>query len=199
MRWEAAQVDRPAWRPCHQPTRLDLDASDPNIGEGMARSTHGDLAALAGEERIRTDDQGAGALLEQRCKSVVEIAFVPGSHNHDLKPKATCCLLNIFRLVLSVGIGRVDEDRNRRGRGCHLMQEREPFGPKPGREHAYASNIPTGPGEAVDEAFIGSSPVVNTIGTVVVAAFAARAEMVPPVAANTLTPRPTSSVINAGN
>ena len=47
--------------------------------------------------------------------------------------------------------------------------------------------------------FIGSSPVVKTIGTVVVAAFAARAEMVPPVAANTVTPRPISSVINAGN
>jgi hypothetical protein len=45
----------------------------------------------------------------------------------------------------------------------------------------------------------GSSPVVNTIGTVVVAALAARPEMVPPVAANTLTPRPMSSAMIAGN
>jgi hypothetical protein len=67
-------------------------------------------------------------------------------------------------------------------------------------EKADAGQVAIRPGEARDEAsLIGSSPVVNTMGIVVVAALAATAVDVPPVVKITATRRRTRSAVGAGN
>ena len=76
---------------------------------------------------IATDDHRARLVLSKRCESAFEIICLAGSHDKNLDAKALCGVLNVFRLILRVGICRVDQDCDWRGARDHFMQQRKPL------------------------------------------------------------------------
>ena len=101
--------------------------------------------------------------------------------------------------VSATGIGRVDEHGHRGRRGDQFVQHLEPFGSQLHAQGGHAREVAARPAEAGDKSQrdgVGYFP--NTIGIVVVAAFAANAEGRPP-ATITATRRRTRSAANAGN
>src|SRR5215467_7475477 len=146
---------------------------------------------------IATNDHRARLVLSKRCESAFEIICLAGSHDKNLHAKALCGVLNVFRLILRVGITRIAIGEALGTISCSRASLLEPS-----RAAYTLTPVALPPGRlrlATSPALTGSSPVVKTIGTVVVAALAARAEMVPPVAAKIVTPRSTSSAISAGS
>src|SRR5262249_46890428 len=147
------------------------------------------MATPAGKEGIRTDDHCACLALNKRCEGGIDIIRLAGPHDKNLHAEALCRLLNVLRLILCIGICWVDQDCDWRGARHHFMQQSEPLGAQPGRNTLTPVALPPGRLRlATRPTLTGSSPVVKTIGTVVVAALAARAEMVPPVAPTRLRP-----------
>jgi hypothetical protein len=54
-------------------------------------------------------------VLSKRCESAIEIICLASSHDKNLHAKALCGVLNVFRLILRVGICGVNQDCDWRG------------------------------------------------------------------------------------
>ena len=76
----------------------------------MAERQCGELFAPADKEWIVADHEPAGSQLDQRCKGRVEVAFGAGVQDMELQPEGAGRRLQISRLGLGGGIGRVDEE-----------------------------------------------------------------------------------------
>ena len=74
------------------------------------------------------------SLLNKRREGDIEIIRLAASHDKNLHAEALCRLLNVLRLILCIGICRVDQDCDWRGARHHFMRQPEPLGAQPGGE-----------------------------------------------------------------
>ena len=82
----------------------------------------------------------------------VEIAFRIGAHDNELHAQAGSRLLHVAQLVFGIRKVRVDEHRDGRGLGNHLMQQAQPLRLQPRGELIDSGDVAAGPIEAGDEA-----------------------------------------------
>ena len=84
------------------------------------------------------------------CRVQSDLAVRP--LDTKLKPERARSVLHLPRLVLGVGIGRIDQYGHGRDLRHHLVKQPEPFRLDLGGEHAYAGHIAAGPVHACDDA-----------------------------------------------
>src|SRR5262249_28746767 len=129
----------------------------------------------------------------------VDLAICTGSHDNELQPKRTHSRLDVPQLSLAIRKIRIHQHRDDVGTGTSSRSSPSRFDASSAIRLLTPVTLPPGRFKlATRPNLIGSFPVVNTIGTVEVAAFAASAAGVV-VAANTVTLRPTRSAASAGS
>ncbi len=118
----------------------------------------------------------------------------------NCSPRLRAAACRFFDCVSALGLIGLRRSAMAVASGINWCRRSSRFGPSstfsmltpvrlpPGRLRLATSPVPT-----------GSTPLLNTIGIVAVAALAARGETLPPVAAITATWRRTSSAARAGN
>ena len=105
------------------------------------------------EEWAAGYQQSADLLLDERRKSMIEVAL--GSHfrNHDLPSERTRSLLRVSHHDgLAFRIVRVHQNGDDGHVGNHLMQQSEPLGTQVGIDKAYPGDISLRAIEAGDDA-----------------------------------------------
>jgi hypothetical protein len=97
----------------------------------MARRQLDKLLSPGIEERGCGNQQRPGALLDEGCERDVEIGFRIGAHDYELRTEVGRLLLHVAQLVFGVRIAWIDQHRDGRGLGNHLVQQAEPLGLEP--------------------------------------------------------------------
>ena len=151
--------------------------------------------------------KGSGRRKARRAARVAKLQrqhrsrrLVPVLRTWTCSPIARAAASTSLNAVSALRIGRIDEHGNTRGSGHQFAQKFQPL-----RRQLAGKKIDTGQvaarparGWRQDQALTGSSPILKTMGMVVVAALAANVAG-EPNAAITATCRRTRSSANAGN
>src|SRR5262249_17536688 len=139
----------------------------------------GELFAMAGEKRLRADDESACSQFDHLCEDTFEVTFAAGIEDMELQPKGVSCRQHLTCVGLrKIGRGWVDKERHDVRRGRSSCSNSSIFGVTSWTIWVAPLMLPPGPGRrrlATRPGWIGSEPTSNTIGMVVVAAFAATA------------------------
>src|SRR5262249_20429544 len=160
----------------------------------MAGSQRGDLFDPANEECVGGYHKPTSSHLEQGCERHFDVAISARIQDLQVHTERARCLLQVSRLRLCTGIGRVDEGGHDSLREISSWSNSSCFGPTSPLNAVTPVTLPPGRLRlATRPNCTGSKLVVKTTGIVVVAALAASADGTPPVAAMTLTPRRTRS------
>src|ERR1700732_1545916 len=117
----------------------------------VARSLRDDLIAAATPVRIVSDQERVGSLLYKGCKGCVDVAFGAGAPNVELQPEGTGRRLQVSRLGLGKGIGRVDEQSYCGRRWDQLAQQFQPLRPKLHVQRGHTRKVATRPVQAGDK------------------------------------------------
>src|SRR5215831_18213132 len=86
----------------------------------MTNCQGGDLIAVTEKEWVSTDNKHTGSQLYHRRKDRVEVALGAGMYDMELQPELAGRRLQVSRLALGTGKGRVEE-RGRDGRCRHQL------------------------------------------------------------------------------
>jgi hypothetical protein len=139
-----------------------------------------DLLAPAREERIAADEECTCAHLGHSRKDRIEVAFGAGAQRMQLQSKLGGGFLQVSRLRLGIGIGRVDKQGNDIVAGSTSCASSNRFGATSSNNRVTPVRLPPGLFRlATSPNAVGSVPTENTIGIVAVAAFAASTDGVP--------------------
>src|SRR5262249_19261587 len=170
-------------------------------GHRVARRQDGKLDAPAGEKGIAADKQRVELLAHESCECCIDLAAAGSPEDLDLQPDVARRRFHVSRRGLRVGrMGRIDQHGNAGGSRHQLMHESQPLCHSSRLKKLIPVRLPPGRARlATRPSLTGSSPTLNTMGMVVVAALATNAEEGPPVAAIMATGRRTSSAASAGN
>jgi len=104
------------------------------------------------KKRIRRDDEPANASARHGRKSGFEVAVRAGLHDMKLNPKRAGSHAGVTRDSFRIGIGRIDEQRNRGRRRTELMQQLKPLRHQLHIQSGDAGEIAAWPSEARDQA-----------------------------------------------
>src|SRR6516162_5274841 len=166
----------------------------------MACRQRNQLITPTREKRISGDDQRLEPLLGEAREGSVDLPFGARVHDTKLQAEGLRCRLHVVRLARGIRIGWVDQSptavmpgtssRNKPSRfaASTLLRKVTPVTLPPGRLRLGMS-----------PALTGSLPIAKTIGIVVVAALAGRADMVPGIGPTPVTGRAPNSFARAGN
>ena len=147
-----------------------------------------DLLAPVRQERVARDHQAGDALLGDRRERGVDLVRRGCVEDLDVQADGARGLLQFAGLARGLGIVRVKQQRNGLCLREKVMQQGEALGPELGTEPADPGDIAAGRFRLSTRPYLrGSSLLVNTIGIVLVAALAASAGLLPPVATITAT------------
>ena len=91
-------------------------------------------------------------LLDESRERCVEFAFSVGANDQKLHTQAGRRLLHVTQLAFGTRIVRIDEHRDGRGLGNHLVQQAEPLRFEPGGELIDPGHVAGGLVKAIDEA-----------------------------------------------
>src|SRR5215467_15659146 len=103
--------------------------------------------ALTDEEWIGADHQRPDLLFDHLCKCSVNLIFACSMQDENFNAQTERGLLHVLRLVLAVGIFRVEQDSDRSSSRYELMQQSKPLCSKASGAHANAGKIPAWPTE----------------------------------------------------
>src|SRR5262245_6057263 len=165
----------------------------------MAPRERDDVIAALQEERIDADKESNAAFLRHSRERCLHLSFGTGRQGNELQPKHTGSRLHIFQLSLGPRKIRIHQYRDCGSTGSEFAQQSQLLDPSSTIKLLTPVTLPPGRFKlATRPNLIGSSPVVNTIGTVEVAVLAARAAGLV-VAAMTVTLRWIRSAASAGS
>ena len=168
----------------------------------MARRQVSQLDAPAVEEGVGADEEGVGPLARERCEGCIDLPAGAGVEDLDLHADGARSRLHVSsrwpRRLRSVGL---TSTATRAAAGHQLAQEfQAALPPTPPTKKLMPVRFPPGRARlATRPSLTGSSPTTKTMGIVVVAALAADAARMPPIATITATWRRTSSAASAGS
>src|SRR5215211_4557692 len=116
----------------------------------MARKRHYFLPATE-EERIGGYQNRACLLLRHNIESCLDLAIVARFHDSDRSRKHPPAFLDIFKLGVRIGVGRIDQNSEAAGGRDKLLQQPEPFCLQGRRKEAYAGHVAAWSIEALDQ------------------------------------------------
>ena len=117
----------------------------------MTRRPEDELLAFGVEEGGRADLERRSLPLDDGRERGIEIAFRIGTHDNELYAQGDRRLLHVAQLVFGIRIIWIDEHRDGRGLGNHLMQQAQPLRLQPRGKMIDAGDVTAGPIEAGDE------------------------------------------------
>jgi hypothetical protein len=158
------------------------------------------LLTVGGKEGVRRDDESAGAKFAQPCRHGVEVSIAIGVEHIEPHSQRACRslqvsqfesavgLVGLRRTAITVAVGTAScKISNRFGVTCTFKLVTPVMLP-PGRFSVCTNPVA-----------MGSAPISNTMGIVVVTDFAASAAGAPPGATITATRWSTNSAANSGS
>ena len=98
-------------------------------GHRVAERQCGEPFASAIKKCMSTGHEPARLQSGQGCEDGIEVAFVAGVQDGELKSKRAGHRLHVSRQGLHIGTGRVHKERNDGCRGDHLVQQLQPLRP----------------------------------------------------------------------
>src|SRR5262249_742213 len=142
----------------------------------MASRERNDKFSMGVYEWARTCEQRTSAASDERCEGCLDVPLVAGIVPDELRPDRLRRGLPGSSLGLHLRSVRVDKHGNCCRLGYELPQQLQPLGPSVLEKKTTPVTLPPGRLRlATRPSLTGSLPLANTIGTVVVAALAARA------------------------
>src|SRR4051794_36796753 len=119
----------------------------------MARSQRGQLDAPVGEERVRGDEDGVGALAHKRCVGGIDLPTGTGVVKLDLQPEDAGSRFKVFtRGWRPPNVGRIDKYGDPRGCGQQITQKSQALCHHLSGEKIDPRRVAARPGEAGDKA-----------------------------------------------
>jgi hypothetical protein len=156
----------------------------------IASSECDHLIQAAEKERIGRNGERADFLLDESRKGNLQVAIGGGSEHNDRLVESARCGLHVIRLVLGIGIVRVQKDCDHTRFRDHFAQQLQPLMFERNLEEVNACDIAAGPVVAGNKTELDRvATFTKTMGIVEVAALAATAETTPPDAKITATRR----------
>src|SRR5262245_6577025 len=116
-------------RPCdagaitHQSTRVGILSPRITCGYGVACRERHELNTLLREERVGTDQECIGPLLDSGDERRFEVPLRAGLKENHLLSGYSHRIFDVLRLKFVSGITGIDEQRDPRGTGQELFQE----------------------------------------------------------------------------
>ena len=166
----------------------------------MARCQFNDLLAPGVEEWIGLDQDGGDTLLDERGEGGLEFSFAADFGDGNSSPSVRAAASTSFICGSAVGRPGLNSPPTTRACGISSRSNSSRFATTSSIKSITPVILPPGRFRlATRPSWTGSDPTTKTTGIVEDAAFAARAEGGPPVAAITETGRLTNSATSAGN
>ena len=116
----------------------------------MFRGKRRDQVTVRLRDRFQLNDQSIGASA-QRLKSALDILRAAHIERAQRQPLGLCGRLKLLQLRPASRIAQVEQGRNSRTFRNQLRDELDPFGVELGLHAAKAGDVPSGPGEALDD------------------------------------------------
>ena len=107
----------------HQPARRDVLAQRINRGHRIAGRQRDDLVLATDQKAISRDDQGSGLAFGHRSKTRFNLPLVATGKNNEFSTKGARRRLQVFQLVLRVGVGLVRQHRGDGDPGDQVIQQ----------------------------------------------------------------------------
>src|SRR6202051_2183599 len=118
----------------------------------MTQTQCGNLLVPADEERIRTDEESGGPLLDGIREGHLDLVFGAAVDDDDLQSEVASRRLSIPDIVLRYHrVARVLEQGDPGGRGNYLMQQLQPLGYEIAEEQRDPRGIAARPVETADK------------------------------------------------
>src|SRR5262245_37465792 len=154
-----------------RPARRGVDGWNPVVRREIDDAPH-----LSSQHRILEDVHRRGPGAGHRLKRLVQLFRIGRRHQAELDLERLRRRVGLTEPLWRHGVGRVHKDGRTRERGHHFFQQLDALAIQLGAKTAWPVMLPPGNAKlATRPARTGSLSVVNTIGIVAVASFAARA------------------------
>ena len=134
-------------------------------------------AVIHSQKRIWADEEAVGATAYKGCEGSINLVAIARVRTWDLQPECVSSRVDSFHGSLgNLNISRIYEYANASGLWQQLTQESRLFAVTSELKKLMPVALPPGRDRlATRPCLTGSSPILNTIGIVVVVAFAASA------------------------
>ena len=163
---------------------------DVNGRNRMACRERRDLFAPARQEGITSDDQRPDVILNNAREGGVDVADAQSVQDYDLQPEGASRLLQFGGLARGFRIVGIEKERDCRNVGDQIMQQAKPLRTELGTEPAYPGDVAPRSIETCDQPVLPGVVIARENDRDrLVAAFAAIAGLLPPVATITETGR----------
>src|SRR5262249_3901333 len=116
----------------------------------MAGGQRDNAIRPAVEKRVALDEQRSGALLDESYERVVDVAVVAGMKYKNLLARRAGSGLQVSRIRFSNRVLWIDEKRDQRRRGNHLLQQLQLLWRQGIGEDRHAGAIAVRPVQALD-------------------------------------------------